>query len=129
NKAVMKMTDEEAVLKRALPNYKLLDSGCCGMAGAFGFEEGDHYDVSIKCGERVLLPAVRKTDHETLVVTNGFSCHEQILQQTGRKAIHLAEVLQLVMKEGHIPLPEKPKQREEGQDTSRRRRWKWVAAG
>jgi Fe-S oxidoreductase len=127
HRAVMKLTDEEAVLKRALPNYKLLDSGCCGMAGAFGFEEGDHYDVSIKCGERVLLPEVRKVDHETLVVTNGFSCHEQILQQTGRKAMHLAEVLQLVMKEGHVRLPEKPKEREKGNDAPPRRRWKWVA--
>jgi FAD/FMN-containing dehydrogenase/Fe-S oxidoreductase len=127
HRAVMKLTDEEAVLKRALPNYKLLDSGCCGMAGAFGFEEGEHYDVSIKCGERVLLPEVRKTDHETLIVTNGFSCHEQIMQQTGRKAMHLAEVLQLVKKEGHVRLPEKPKEREEGHDTTRRRRWRWVA--
>lgn len=127
--AVMKMTDEQAVLKRALPNYKMLDSGCCGMAGAFGFEQGDHYDVSIKCGERVLLPTVRKTDHETLIVTNGFSCHEQIIQQTGRRAMHLAEVLQLVMKEGHARLPEKSKDQKERHDTTRRRRWKWVAAG
>jgi Fe-S oxidoreductase len=128
--AVMKMTDEEAVLKRAVPNYKLLDSGCCGMAGAFGFEKGDHYDVSIKCGERVLLPTVRKTDHETLIVTNGFSCHEQVLQQTGREALHLAEVLHLVMREGHIRVPEKQKEHErEAPDGTKRRRWKWVAAG
>jgi Fe-S oxidoreductase len=129
HRAVMKMTDEEAVLKRALPNYKLLDSGCCGMAGAFGFEEGDHYNVSIKCGERVLLPEVRKADHEMLIVTNGFSCHEQIVQQTGRRAMHLAELLQLVMKEGRVRLPAKPKERDESHDTTRRRRWKWVAAG
>ena len=93
HRAVMKLDAEERVLKQALPNHKVLDSGCCGMAGPFGFEKGEHYDVSIKCGERVLLPEVRKADHETLIVTNGFSCHEQILQQTGRKAMHLAEVL------------------------------------
>ncbi len=58
HKAIMGMDAEEAVLHRAEVDYQLLDSGCCGMAGAFGFER-DHYDVSIKCGERVLLPAVR----------------------------------------------------------------------
>ncbi|MGZ5568765.1 MAG: FAD-binding and (Fe-S)-binding domain-containing protein, partial [Limisphaerales bacterium] len=129
HRAVMHMTDEEAMLKRAAPNYKLLDSGCCGMAGAFGFEKGDHYDVSIKCGERVLLPEVRKTDHKTLIVTNGFSCHEQILQQTGRRALHLAEVLQLVMKEGKPRLVQKPKAREPEPETKHQRRWRWIAAG
>ena len=71
HRAVMKLDAEKRVLKQALPNHKVLDSGCCGMAGAFGFEEGEHYDVSIKCGERALLPEVRKTDHKTLIVTNG----------------------------------------------------------
>ncbi len=129
HRAVMKLEDEKRVLARALPNHKMLDSGCCGMAGAFGFEEGEHYDVSIKCGERVLLPEVRKTDHKTLIVTNGFSCHEQILQQTGRRALHLAEVLQLVMKHGKPRLLQKPKAREPESDTKHRRRWRWIAAG
>src|SRR5262249_24377642 len=74
----------------------------CGMAGAFGFEKGEHYEVSVKCGERVLLPEVRKEDSGSLVITNGFSCHEQILQQTGRKALHLAEVLLLALRGGTI---------------------------
>ena len=73
-------------------DFEVLDSGCCGMAGAFGFER-DHYDVSIASGERVLLPAVREAGPETLVLADGFSCREQIAQVTGRRARHLAEAL------------------------------------
>jgi Fe-S oxidoreductase len=62
------------------------------MAGSFGFE-ADHYDISVKCGERVLLPAVRACDSDTVIVADGFSCREQIRQQTDRRAMHLAEVL------------------------------------
>jgi FAD/FMN-containing dehydrogenase/Fe-S oxidoreductase len=105
HRAIMGMGDEQKVLKALGLDFHLLDSGCCGMAGAFGFEKGDHYDVSVKCAERVLLPAVRKTDADTLLITNGFSCHEQIRQLGGRDALHLAEVLHLAMKEGTEPPP------------------------
>ena len=64
------------------------------MAGAWGYEKG-HYDVSIACGERSLFPAVRRAGDEPLIVTDGFSCKTQIEQGTGRRALHLAEVLQL----------------------------------
>lgn len=94
HKALMKMTAEEGVLKRMRIDYELLDSGCCGMAGAFGFEK-DHYDLSIACGERVLLPAVRQADENTLILANGFSCRKQIELTTGRRALHLAHVLEL----------------------------------
>jgi hypothetical protein len=80
-------------------DYDLLDSGCCGMAGSFGFEE-DKYELSQEIGERVLLPAVRDASDETLVIADGFSCREQIAQATGRRAMHLAEVLQLALHEG-----------------------------
>ena len=93
-KAVMKMDAEEHVLKTMGVDYTLLDSGCCGMAGSFGFER-DHYDVSMKVGELVVLPAVRKADEDTLIVANGFSCRTQIEQATGRRALHLAEVLDM----------------------------------
>ncbi|HEU5439032.1 MAG TPA: heterodisulfide reductase-related iron-sulfur binding cluster, partial [Ktedonobacterales bacterium] len=92
HKAVLGMGAEERLLRALGLDYTLLDSGCCGMAGAFGFER-DHYDVSIACGERVLLPAVRAADAETLIVSDGFSCREQIAQTTDRRALHLAEVL------------------------------------
>jgi Fe-S oxidoreductase len=88
----MKMDAEERVLNRLGLDFEVLDSGCCGMAGAFGFE-ADHYEVSIACGERVLLPAVRKAAPDTLIVADGFSCREQITQTTGRQPLHLAQVL------------------------------------
>ena len=82
----MGMKDEEAVLSRLCLDYRALDSGCCGMAGAFGFEK-DHYDVSIKVGERALLPTVRNADKDTLIIADGFSCREQIDQTTDRHAL------------------------------------------
>ena len=71
--------------------------GCCGMAGAFGFE-AEHYDVSIGAGERVLLPAVRAAAADTLIVADGFSCREQIAQGTTRRAVHLAEVIRFALR-------------------------------
>ena len=94
HKAIMKFEPEEYVLRKIGLDYQHLDSGCCGMAGAFGFEE-KHYDISIRIGERVLLPAVREADRDTLIIADGFSCREQIAQTTGRQALHLAQVLQM----------------------------------
>jgi FAD/FMN-containing dehydrogenase/Fe-S oxidoreductase len=93
-KALMKMNHEEALLRKMGADLQSIDSGCCGMAGPFGFEK-DKYAISQAVGERVLLPAVRQTSAETLIVSDGFSCREQILQATGRRALHLAEALQL----------------------------------
>ena len=93
HKAIMKMTDEEELLRKMGADLKTLDAGCCGMAGPFGFEK-KKYAVSQAIGERVLLPAVRQADPDTLIVSDGFSCREQIVQATGRKAVHVAEVLQ-----------------------------------
>ena len=95
-KALMKMTSEESLLRKMGAEVKPLDSGCCGMAGGFGFEESN-YAVSQALGERVLLPAVREAAQETLIVSNGFSCREQIRQGTGRSSLHLSEVLRLAM--------------------------------
>jgi Fe-S oxidoreductase len=89
------MTDEQKMLERLGLDFELLDAGCCGMAGAFGFEK-QHYEVSIKAGERVLLPRVREASPETLIIANGFSCREQIAQTTDRRAVHLAEVIRMV---------------------------------
>src|SRR6185436_15133837 len=68
------------------------DAGCCGMAGSFGFEKS-HFDVSRAIGERVLFPAVRAAPADTVIVSDGFSCREQISQATGRRVFHLAEIL------------------------------------
>ena len=106
HKALMKMTDEESLLRKMGADVQTIDSGCCGMAGPFGFEK-DKYAVSQAIGERVLLPAVRNCPPETLIVSDGFSCREQILQATGRQAVHLAEVLRPAI--GEEKSPEKPK--------------------
>jgi Fe-S oxidoreductase len=98
HKALMNMTDEEALLRRLGAEVLLPDSGCCGLAGGFGFEK-DKFEISQAIGERVLLPAVRREPRETLIVADGFSCREQIRQATGREALHLAEVLRLAMKQ------------------------------
>ncbi|HEY7546619.1 MAG TPA: heterodisulfide reductase-related iron-sulfur binding cluster, partial [Blastocatellia bacterium] len=96
HKSVMKMDDEESLLKKMGLDFDILDSGCCGMAGAFGFEK-DHYDVAMRCGERVLLPAVRQAPTDAVIITDGFSCREQIAQATDRRALHLAEVMQMAL--------------------------------
>jgi Fe-S oxidoreductase len=91
HRSVMGFGTDEELLRRTGLDVEVLDSGCCGMAGAFGFE-ADHYDVSVAAGERALLPAVRAAE-DAMVVADGFSCREQIRQGTGRHAWHLAEVL------------------------------------
>ncbi len=98
-KAIMKMTAEQSLLKKMNGDFNILNSGCCGMAGYFGYERGSHYDVSVKVGERALLPAVRDAERDTLIVADGFSCREQIKQQTNVDALHLAEVIQLALKQ------------------------------
>ncbi|HZS02335.1 MAG TPA: FAD-binding and (Fe-S)-binding domain-containing protein [Chloroflexota bacterium] len=97
HQAVVRMTDEEALFRRIGLDFQVLDAGCCGMAGAFGFEPGEHYRVSVAAGERVLLPAVRNAPKDTLIVADGFSCREQIRQGTDRAALHPAQVLQLAL--------------------------------
>jgi FAD/FMN-containing dehydrogenase/Fe-S oxidoreductase len=75
-------------------NYKVeeIPSGCCGMAGSFGYEK-EHYEVSLKIGEMVLFPAVRNADKDTLIAAPGTSCRHQIKDGTGRKALHPVEIL------------------------------------
>ena len=96
-KAVLDFSSESAMLDKLGIAYTIPDSGCCGMAGAFGFEKGEHYRVSVACGERVLLPAVRAAAADTHIVANGFSCREQIAQTTERRAIHPADLMKLAL--------------------------------
>jgi Fe-S oxidoreductase len=95
-KALMKMNHEEELLRKLGAEPQTLDAGCCGMAGPFGFQK-DKFEVSQAIAERVLLPAVRDAARDMLIVADGFSCREQILQGTGRTAIHLAEVLKMAL--------------------------------
>lgn len=92
HRAIFNMKDEVAALNATGGEVKVLDSGCCGMAGPFGFEKKS-YGVSQTLGERVLLPAVRAAGTGTVIVTDGFSCREQIAQNSDKRAFHLAEVL------------------------------------
>ena len=97
-KAMFGMKNEQQIYARMGLDAELLDSGCCGLAGSFGYEES-HYDVAMKVGERVLLPRVRSAARDTLIITDGFSCREQIMHGTRRKAMHLAEVIQMAMRQ------------------------------
>jgi Fe-S oxidoreductase len=98
HKAIMRMDAEERCLERLGLDFETLDSGCCGMAGSFGFEK-DKYEVSIQCGERVLLPAVQHASPETLIIADGYSCREQIAQTTNRRALHLAQAIQMAIRQ------------------------------
>ena len=80
------------LLKAAGLDAQAPDTGCCGMAGAYGFKP-EHFATSQRIGELALLPAVRAAAADTLIVADGFSCREQIEQGTGRGTLHLAEVL------------------------------------
>jgi Fe-S oxidoreductase len=111
HKAVMGFDAEATILTRMGLESQVLDSGCCGMAGSFGFQPGDHYDVSLKVGEMVLLPAVRTASKDTLIIADGFSCREQIAQTTDREGLHLAQVLHMALHHGphgiHGSFPER----------------------
>ena len=82
-----------------VPGLKVetVESGCCGMAGSFGYE-AEHFDVSMKMAELALLPAVRKAGQDTVLVADGTSCRHQIHDGSGRAALHVARVLQMALK-------------------------------
>ncbi|MBK8902584.1 MAG: FAD-binding protein [Anaerolineaceae bacterium] len=95
HEAVMKLHPENEVLRQMNLDVDVLDSGCCGMAGNFGFEAGQKYEVSMAVGELALLPAVRDAAPTALIIADGFSCREQIAQATPRRALHLGQVLKM----------------------------------
>jgi FAD/FMN-containing dehydrogenase/Fe-S oxidoreductase len=91
--AVLGYDPDRELMRRCGVRVEVLDSGCCGLAGNFGFERG-HYDVSMAAAEHGLLPAVRDADPDTEIIADGFSCRTQLEQSdTGRRARHLAEIL------------------------------------
>lgn len=98
HKAIMRMGADDHIYKRLGLNFEMPDSGCCGMAGSFGFEK-DHYEVSMKVGEHKLLPLVKQAEKDTLIVADGFSCKHQIMEGSDRRALHLAQVLQMALHE------------------------------
>jgi FAD/FMN-containing dehydrogenase/Fe-S oxidoreductase len=98
HKAVIGFDSEEQVLRRLGLDFARPDPGCCGLAGSFGFEAGEKYDLSLQRAEQRLFPAVRESP-DAMIVADGFSCRTQIEQGTGRKALHLAEVIQRALRE------------------------------
>jgi Fe-S oxidoreductase len=95
----MASTDPTRRILSLPENYDVeeIPSGCCGMAGSFGYER-EHHDLSMKVGELVLFPAVREADTDTLVVAPGTSCRHQIKDGTGWQALHPVEVLYQALK-------------------------------
>ncbi len=89
-----------SVLERLGIDAEVIDSGCCGLAGSFGYERGEKYAVSMAVGEQRLLPAVRAASEHALLVSDGFSCRSQIEHATERRPLHLAEVAHLALRTG-----------------------------
>jgi len=101
HKSVLGYEAEGALHERMGLDAELLASGCCGMAGSFGFEDDpSKQQVTKALGERVLFPALRKAAPDSLIIADGFSCRTQIEQGTGRRALHSAEVLALALDYG-----------------------------
>ncbi len=97
HKALFGLDDEKQLLQTLGLDVEVLDTGCCGMAGSFGFERGEKYRVSQQIGELDVLPKVRAADPDALLVSDGFSCREQIRGGTPRRAMHVAEVARMAV--------------------------------
>jgi FAD/FMN-containing dehydrogenase/Fe-S oxidoreductase len=107
--SVMGFGAEKKLYEKMGLDYEVLDSGCCGLAGSWGFEE-DKYDLSMKIGERRLLPAARAAEADTILMADGFSCKTQIEQATDRRALHTAQVIKMALDHGTggVPVSERP---------------------
>ncbi len=91
---------DRQILEAAGVQLDVLDSGCCGLAGNFGFERG-HYEVSAACAEHGRWPAVRDASPDTAILADGFSCRTQIAAgHLGRRGMHLAELLASRLSQG-----------------------------
>ncbi|PQV44166.1 hypothetical protein B0G83_12764 [Paraburkholderia sp. BL21I4N1] len=99
-KSLFGMNGETALLDKLGLRWKLLDTGCCGMAGSFGFNN-EHYDLSMKVAEDKLLPLLRAAPPDALIMTNDFSCREQIEQGVKRPVLHIAELALRALRSGH----------------------------
>jgi FAD/FMN-containing dehydrogenase/Fe-S oxidoreductase len=98
------MSHDRELLDRLGLDYEILDTGCCGMAGSFGYHEGEHYDVSVKVAEHSLLPKLKEIGDGTMVIADGFSCRGQIEQLDGHEPLHVAQVVQRALRErGDLP--------------------------
>ncbi|MEU0005133.1 FAD-linked oxidase C-terminal domain-containing protein [Streptomyces sp. NPDC006314] len=125
--AVMKFDADRELMRRAHLDAEVLDEGCCGLAGNFGFERG-HHEVSLAVAEQGVLPAVRGAARDSLVLADGFSCRTQIEQGgTGRRALHLAEALALAL-DGTLPGDHPERLADRPPEPSRTARWATTAS-
>ena len=109
DKEVGQLFDEKQIFDKMGLEHRHPDTGCCGMAGAFGYEKANgHYVVGLAAGERALLPEVRHAARDEIIIADGFSCQEQIQQQTDRTALHVAQVLRLPARRGEALAGETP---------------------
>jgi FAD/FMN-containing dehydrogenase/Fe-S oxidoreductase len=100
------MHHDRELLDRLGLDYEILDTGCCGMAGSFGYHAGRNYDVSVAVAEHSLLPKLREVGEDTLVIADGFSCRGQVEQLADRPALHVAQVVQRALRESGRTGPE-----------------------
>lgn len=100
-KSLFGTVGDKALLQAMGVQATVLENGCCGMAGSFGFNP-EHIGISKAVGELELLPAVRSADAAAVILTNGFSCREQIRQGSGKEVLHLAELLQLALHKSRL---------------------------
>jgi Fe-S oxidoreductase len=98
-KATAGLGAEQELYEKMGLDYEVLDSGCCGLAGSWGFEE-DKYELSMKIGERRLLPAARGASEDTILLADGFSCKTQIDHGTDRRAMHTGQVIRMALDHG-----------------------------
>lgn len=125
--AVLKDDADRALMRRAHLDADVLDEGCCGLAGNFGFERG-HHEVSMAVAEQGVLPAVRGAAPDSLVLADGFSCRTQIEEGgTGRRALHLAEALAFAL-DGNLPSDHPERLADRPSPPSRAARWATTAA-
>jgi Fe-S oxidoreductase len=102
-KSLLQERPAERLATRLGMDCSVPEQGCCGMAGAFGFEE-EKYPVSMRIAEMALLPAVRAADAGTLIIADGYSCREQIEQSAQRRSLHLAQVMEMALPPGFARL-------------------------
>jgi Fe-S oxidoreductase len=108
HRAVLGKENYLELLKTMGLDVEVPDPGCCGMAGPFGFEEGQKHDISVARAEQLLLPAVRRADRNAFIIADGFSCREQIKDLSDRRALHLAEVIRLVQRSRELDMQQAP---------------------
>jgi Fe-S oxidoreductase len=101
------MKHDQQLLDALGVDYEILDTGCCGMAGSFGYHAGERYDVSVAVAEHRLLPALADLPDSTLVVADGFSCRGQIGQLAGRDTMHVCQLVQSALRQSGRTGPEK----------------------